>query len=198
MSKELILHMSMSADGFVAGPNGEFDWVFPGMSDEGRAWVVERFREASLIAMGRKSYEAWINFWPTASSPIAHPMNELPKVVFSRSGVLAPRESVSPESARPAELETWLQASVAGKDLVADIQRLKAEDGKPIVAVGGASFASSLVSNNLVDVYRLVVHPVLLGRGISLFGGLETPVRLQLAGLKEFPTGVVVKTYRSA
>ena len=93
-------------------------------------------------------------------------------------------------------LESWLHPIVAGTDLVADIQRLKAEDGKPILAHGGASFASSLIASNLVDVFHLVVHPVALGRGLPIFGGLENPLDLKLEDLKQFDTGVVIKTYQ--
>jgi riboflavin biosynthesis pyrimidine reductase len=94
-------------------------------------------------------------------------------------------------------LDSWLHPTVAGADLVADVQRLKAEDGMPILAHGGASFASSLIVANLVDVFHLVVHPVVLGRGLPIFTGLENPLYLNLENLIQFDTGVVVKTYRA-
>ena len=95
-----------------------------------------------------------------------------------------------------AVLESWLHPTVAGSDLVADVQRLKAEDGKPILAHGGASFASSLIAANLVDVFHLVTHPVVLGRGLPIFAGLENPVDLKLEDLVQYDTGAVIKTYR--
>lgn len=205
MSKELILSMTVSIDGFVAGPNGEMDWIFPSMSDEGRRWVAEQMWTVSLLAMGRRSYQEWVEYWPTAAGPVAGPMNEIPKAVFSRSGATPPPSMEKPglkaempeaATADAKALESWLNPTATGKDLVADMQRLKAEDGKPILAIGGISFASSLIVANLVDVFRLVVHPVVLGRGIPLFGGLEAPVRLKLEDLKRFESGVVVKTYR--
>jgi dihydrofolate reductase len=82
--------------------------------------------------------------------------------------------------------------------LVADIQRLKAEGGKPIMAIGGASFASSLVAANLVDEFLLSIHPVALGRGRPLFAGLETRANLALKDLKRFDTGALVEIYRPA
>jgi dihydrofolate reductase len=126
-------------------------------------------------------------------------MNELPKVVFSRSGAIStPNMEKTTAALKEGDraLESWLHPTVAGADLVADIQRLKAEGGKPIVAIGGTSFASSLVKANLIDVFRLSVHPVALGHGIPLFGALEAPLRLKLEDLKGFDSGVVVKTYR--
>jgi dihydrofolate reductase len=206
MSKELILHMTMSLDGFVAGPNGEFDWAFHSMSAEGRQSVADLFRQASLIAIGRRSYMAMADVWPTVENPVAAPMNEIPKAVFSRSGAIsapnmektraALKAGNSEQTSVEQALESWLDPIVAGKDLVADMQRLKAEGGKPILAIGGALFGSSLITAKLVDVFRLVTHPVVLGQGIPLFGGLEAPLRLKLEDLTRNEAGVVVKTYR--
>jgi dihydrofolate reductase len=208
MSKELILSMSVSIDGFVAGPNGEMDWMFPSRSEASTQWLVERLSQVSLHVMGHRSYRDMAAFWPTTTNPFARPMNEIPKAVFSRSGEIsaATREKIASDikeatkdgqtSVDPAAVESWLNPFVAGTDLVADIQRLKAEDGKPINALGGASFASSLIAANLVDVFRLVVHPFVLGRGLPIFAGLESPVRMKLEDLKQFATGAVIKTYR--
>jgi dihydrofolate reductase len=184
--------------------------MFPSMSDEGRHWVAEQMGQASLFAMGRGSYEVWADYWPMSTIATARAMNETPKVVFSRSGAISipsaektsaalkdPTRANTPEHMNMQQaLESWLHPLVAGKDLVADIQGLKAENGKPILAIGGISFASSLITANLVDAFRLSVHPVVLGRGIPLFGGLEAPVRLKLDDLKQFASGAVVKTYR--
>lgn len=201
MSKELILNMSISLDGFVAGPNGELDWIFRNSSEESRAWAAERLSHFSLHAMGRLSY-AMADYWPTVDSPFAGPMNEIPKAVFSRSGAFTPptmektRAAVEEGRVDPAVMESWLHPFVGGADLVADIQRLKAEDGLPINALGGASFASSLIAAHLVDEFRLSVHPIVLGQGLPIFADLEKPVHLKLTDLKQFDTGVVVKTYR--
>ncbi len=201
MSRELILNMSITTDGFVAGPNGEFDWVFRNSSEESRQWAADRLLTMGLHVMGRVSY-AMADFWPTAASPFARPMNEIPKAVFSRSGEFsAPsmektRAAVEAGTVDPKVLESWLNPIVLGKDLVGDIQRLKAEDGGPINALGGASFASSLIAAQLVDVFHLVVHPEVLGSGLSIFAGLEKPIHLKLEDLKQFDTGVVVKTFR--
>ncbi len=207
MSKELILSMTVSIDGFVSGPNGETDWMFRSMSEEGREWLVEQFWKAGLLAIGHQSYQAMADFWPTADNLVARPMNEIPKAIFSRSGAISrpsmektnaalKKVAAADPSAVLAALESWLHPTVAGKDLAADVQRLKAEDGKPIVAIGGASFAASLIRANLVDVYRLSVQPVALGRGIPFFGALEAPTFFKLEEVKRFDSGAVVKTYR--
>jgi dihydrofolate reductase len=199
MSRELILRMSMSVDGFVSGPNGEIDWMLPTMSDAGRQWLLEAFDRVDLIALGHRSYPGMAAFWSTATNVLARPMNEIPKAVFSRSGAITtPTALKEATEADPASLERWMNPIVSGTDLVADIQRMKAEDGKAIMAIGGASFASSLVAANLVDQYLLSVHPVVLGRGVPLFAGVETPLHLKLEDLKQFDTGAVAKIYRPA
>ena len=202
MSRELILSMSISTDGFVGGPNGELDWIFRNSSEESRQWAAERLGKMGLHAMGLRSYDEMADFWPTADGPFARPMNEIPKAVFSRSGAFSPpgmektRAAVEEGRVDWAVLEGWLNPIMAGKDLTADIQRLKAEEGRPINALGGASFASSLIAAHLVDVFSLVVHPIVLGKGLPIFAGLESPVDLKLEDLQRFDTGVVVKTYR--
>jgi len=197
MSKELILKMSVSVDGFVGGPNGEMDLFFPTMSDAGRQRLVELFDQVSLHAMGHRSYLGMASFWPTATNIIARPMNEIPKAVFSRSGAIsAPSLNAETPGVDPKVLDSWLNPIVGGSDLVADIKRLKAEDGKPILAHGGATFATSLIAAKLVDVFHLIVHPVVLGRGLPIFAGLEHPVNLKLENVWQSDTGVVAKTYR--
>jgi dihydrofolate reductase len=197
MSRELILRISMSVDGFVCGPNGEIDWMFPTMSDAGREWLLESFGKVGLIAIGHLSYQQMAGFWLTSDNILARPMNETPKAVFSRSGTITTPPSLKEATeVDQAALQSWLHPTVGGTDLVADIQRLKAENGKAIMAIGGAGFASSLVAANLVDQYLLSVHPVVLGQGRPLFAGLETPRHLKLEDLRQFDTGAVAKVYR--
>lgn len=198
----MFLRMSVSLDGFVAGPNGEFDWVFRNSTEESKNWAAERMGHVGLHAMGNGSYQAMADFWPTAVSPFARPMNEIPKAVFSRSGKITSPEMEKTKAALAegkvdqAVLESWLHPIVGGKDLVADIERLKEQSGGPISALGGASFASSLIAAHLVDVLQLVVHPVLLGKGLPIFAGVASPLHLKLEDLKQYDTGMVYKSYR--
>jgi len=197
MSRELILKMSISVDGFVAGPNGEFDWVFRSSSEASRAWMLELLGSAGLHAMGHRSYRDMASFWPTSTLPMAKPMNEIPKAVFSRSGEITVPD-VLKDAPDTDVINSWRNPIVGGADLVADIQRLKQEDGKPILAHGGANFVASLAAANLIDKYLLVTHPVALGRGLPIFSGIENPMDLKLEELRQFDTGVVVKTFRPA
>src|SRR5689334_17491437 len=137
--RKLIMKMSMSVDGFVAGPNGEFDWVFKSSVPESKAWGVEQTWDAGLITMGRKTFEAIAPYWITSTDPFAAPMNEIPKAVFTKKGFKGfdPGKEPSPAAA------SWAEARVFDGDLVEDIRKLKSEEGKPIMAIGGAGFMNS-------------------------------------------------------
>lgn len=191
----LILKMSMSLDGFVGGPNGELDWVLRNADAESTAWTVAAIASAGLHAMGRKSYAEMAPYWPTATGPFAEPMNRIPKVVFSRGagGPPAPTRTIE-AAADPAAVGSWRDPHILTGDLADEIARLKAEGGGDIVAHGGASFARALIATGLVDEYRLLIHPVALGRGLPLF---EQPIDLTLVETRRFPTGVVAHVYQT-
>jgi dihydrofolate reductase len=190
---KLHMKMSMSVDGFVAGANDEKDWIFKTGDEQSKAWAVEQSREAGLIIMGRKSFEVMAPYWPTSTDAYAPSMNEIPKGVFTKKGYKGfdPGNSPSPAAA------SWANARVFTGDLAEEITKLKAEESKPIAAIGGAGFMRNLIATGLVDEFRLVIHPVILGAGLSIFNGLATLSYLKLIDVKVFPKGVVVHTYGS-
>jgi len=207
--RELILKMSMSLDGFVAGPGREIEWIF-GTDQEAIAWIVETVSNASLHIMGSRTFQDMAAFWPTATGAFAPPMNQIPKAVFSKQGPAVLKAAGTTRGLKDAEAdaassqtgqlqpgwESWAEAYVAGGDLADEIARLKAKDGKPIVAHGGGAFARSLIARNLVDQYALVVHPIALGKGLPIFSDLPAPRPLKLVSSKAFPGGAVAQIYR--
>jgi dihydrofolate reductase len=139
-------------------------------------------------------------FWPYSDSPLAPAMNDIPKVNFSRSGIkdgtLVDRTpGVTPKA---AVLQSWAEPTVARGDLAEEVLRLKEQPGNLILAQGGARFAQSLVASGLIDEYRMVAHPVVLGRGQPLFSGLRSPVDLRLISATPFSSGVVAAVYQPA
>jgi len=211
--RRLVLKMSVSLDGFVAGPNGEADWVFRSSGgDDSTAWVLDTLRGAGVHIMGSRSYHDMAAFWPYSEMPIAAPMNDIPKVIFSRTGLkntqLDPSPALAEAKARNAErhgvtptaavLKSWADPTVAGGDLAEEILRLKAQPGGYILAHGGARFAQSLVAAGLVDEYRLGIHPVVLGQGQPLFSALRSPVDLRLISMTPFRSGAVAAVYQPA
>lgn len=191
--RKLIMKMSISLDGFVSGSNGENDFIFKTGDPESLAWSIEQSSEAGLIIMGRKSFELMAPYWPTATGPFAAPMNEIPKAVFTKKGFKC--SDPGPEAS--AAERSWAGALVFDGDLAAGIRELKAESGKPIVAIGGAGFMQSLIRTGLIDEYVLATHPVALGSGHPIFAGLEIPLYLKLVDVKTFPGGTMAKTYRN-
>lgn len=205
--RELILKMSMSLDGFVSDLDGTNRWMF-GADQEAKAWSVDYLWNAGLHIMGRTSFDTMAPYWQTSTDQFAPPMNQIPKAVFSRRGKAilsnvtttaaldAARANVGQSAALQPGAESWAEAYVAGGDLAAEIAKLKAQAGKPIIAHGGASFARSLVAQGLVDQFVLMVVPVALGQGRPLFSDLTVPMRLTLVSSKAFPGGAMAQIYR--
>lgn len=212
-SRKLVLRMSVSLDGFVAGPNGELDWAFRSMGDpKAREWILKTLGEADAHLMGSGAYYDMAAFWPYSDSPLASAMNDIPKIIFSRSGIkdgtqrnrteelddadaarIGQRSGVTPTA---AVLRSWAEPTVASGDLVKEVLRLKEQPGKGILAHGGARFAQSLVASGLIDEYRLAVHPVVLGQGQSLFCALRNTTDLRLISATTYATGVVGLVYQ--
>ncbi len=193
--RKLMMKMSVSVDGFVSDANGGNDWIFKTGDKESLAWSVGSARQAGLIIMGRKSFEGMAPYWPTATGPFAAPMNEIPKAVFTKKGF----KGIDPGQMTTAELSpaaaSWVEARVFDGDLAEGISELKAESGKPIIAIGGAGFMRSLIATGLIDEYVLAIHPVALGSGLPIFTDLAIPLYLKLMDVKAFPGGVVVHHY---
>jgi dihydrofolate reductase len=178
--RKLILQMQISIDGFVCGPKGELDWIFPDVDEGYTKWTVDKVGQAGAHVMGRATYGDMAAHWPTSTEPYAAPMNQIPKVVFSNS----------------LKEARWGETRIVAGDLREEIGRLKEESGRELLAHGGARFARALVSAGVVDEYRLVAHPVALGKGLSIFSGLEAPIRLTLVEAITFKSGAVAKVFR--
>ena len=216
--RKLILKMSLSADGFAGGPNGEIDWLYKTMDKGITDWTVNKLWQAGVHIMGSRTFHDMAAYWPYSIEPFAAPMNEIPKVVFTRKGVIDPVEPGQTTSVlkdalmhgqdqfsqdqgyniavkNPPSPKTWTNYRVAGGDLREEISNLKQEDGKYILAHGGASFARSLVETGLIDEFILLIHPVFLGRGQSVFSYLPSPLYLTLTNTTTFRSGIIGNIY---
>jgi dihydrofolate reductase len=179
--RDVILYMSMSLDGFV-----DSDREHPGMAvpegDELKQWKLDHISKAGAHLMGRVTYQQMSSYWPQSDDPYAVPMNDITKVVFSRT--LTDAEA------------TWPVTHVARGDLATEIATIKNEPGPDVIAWGGARFAGALAAADLIDEYRLLVQPLVLGVGRALFGDLPGSRHLNLVEATSFPSGVVVHIYR--
>jgi dihydrofolate reductase len=184
--RRLTYGMNLSLDGYTAAPGDDLGWSIP--SDELFGWWSDRVGATGLALYGRKVWEGMSSHWPTADQqPGATPAHieyarrwkDMPKVVFSST----------------TRAVDWNTRLVTG-DAVAEITRLKAEDGEPMDIVG-ATLAAAAMRAGLIDEYVLVTHPVLVGGGTPFFTALDARVDLRLVETRTFPGGVVLTRYET-
>jgi dihydrofolate reductase len=184
--RKLIYGMNLTVDGYVAAPGDDLGWSGP--SDELFQWWLEQELAIDLFLYGRKLWETMSSYWPTgdqqpgatpAQIEFARNWRRTPKVVFSST----------------IDKVDWNARLVAG-DAVAEITRLKAEDGGPM-RVGGATLAAAAMRAGLVDEYAIVTHSILVGGGTPFFTALGSWVNLNLVETRTFPGGVVLTRYET-
>jgi dihydrofolate reductase len=180
----IVLMMGISLDGIVAVPSGsdlrpvmEGTAGLPAEDPELTRLKMAWLWETGTHIMGRITYEEMAGYWPSSTADYAAPMNALPKVVFSKT--------LEDEDAG------WPESRVARGDLAAEVDRLRRESGKAVVAYGGAAFAQSLARLDLIDEYRLVTHPVAIGEGARLFKDLPAAIRLRHVETRPFESATV-------
>ena len=183
--RKIILMMSVSVDGFIEGPNREIDWHL--VDDELHRHLNEQLSAMGAFLSGRVTYELMAGVWPTADTDpsstgamveFAHIWLEMPKIVYSRT----------------LERADWNTTVV--RDVVADqVMELKAQPGGDLV-LGGADLAVAFMRLDLIDEYRLYVHPVVIGEGKPLFRASDIKIDLKLAETRAFGNGVVLLRYQ--
>ena len=185
--RKLIYAMNLSLDGYIAAPGDDIDWSGPPSPELFRFWL-DLEKTCGLTLYGRKLWEAMSSYWPTgdqqpeatpAEIEFARNWRDTPKVVFSST----------------IDKVDWNTRLVTG-DAVAEIARLKAEDGDPM-HIGGATLAGAAMRAGLVDEYVAVTHPVLVGGGTPFFAALDDWVNLRLLETRTFPGGVVMARYET-
>ena len=179
--------MSLSLDGYIVGPDGRFDWTVPD-KEVFRFWIDE-IREVGVHLMGRRLYETML-YWETAEQEAsldeaelewAALLKPLPKVVFSTT-----------------LSQVQGNARLASGGLAEEIERLRAEPGEGDIAIGGATLAAEAAALGLIDEYRAMVYPVLVGGGIPYFPKRDRRVDLELVETRPFSSSVVYLRYRVA
>ncbi|SFL61821.1 Dihydrofolate reductase [Gracilibacillus orientalis] len=179
--KNVVLKMDVSLDGFVNAKGGKIDWIYDNVNSELKAYITNMLWEADVHIMGRRTYQDMAKHWPSSTEDYAPPMNEKPKVVFSDT---------------MKEVD-WQYSRLANRGISEEISQLKQQSGSYILAHGGASFAQSLSRLGLIDEYRLIIHPVILGGGLPLFKNISDAIKLNLVNTRVFDTGAVLHTYQT-
>jgi dihydrofolate reductase len=168
--RKVILGLAVSLDGFIEGPNGEYDWCFTDQ-DYG---MSEFFKRVDAVFIGRKSYEMSLGMEGADTGW----MPKMPEYVFSNT-----------------MQEVKEGATLVKGDIAAYVRQIKSQPGKDIWLFGGASLTASLMNDGLVDELWLSIHPILLGCGKPLFSGIDHRVHLELQETKSYDTGLVSVKY---
>jgi len=183
--RKLKLQVQTSADGYMAGPNGEMDWMTGPWTDDLNDYITALTKPVDTIVLGRKLAEGFIPAW--ASSPEGEEqesidwMNNTPKVVVSNSLKQSP----------------WEGVEIVGGDLRRAMNEIKARSGGEIIVYGGGTLVSSLIAEGLIDDLYLFVNPTAIGAGMPVFPA-ATYQRLQLVEARPFECGVTAMHYRPA
>lgn len=185
--RKLKLQVQISIDGFIAGPNGEMDWLAYPWDQELEAYVEALTAPVDCIVLGRRLAEGFIPHWAAVVADEANPeaatgrkFTDTPKVVFSTT----------------LEQSPWANTALAQGDLPAEITRLKQQPGQDIIAYGGATFVSGLIRAGLIDEYHLFVNPTAIGQGKAIFQELAAAQPLTLVQARSFACGIVVLHYQ--
>jgi dihydrofolate reductase len=182
---KIVLMMSVSVDGYIEGPDREIDWHM--VDDELHRHFNEQLGAMGAFLSGRVTYELMAGFWPTADQD---PSSSEPMVEFA--GIW--RDTPKIVYSRTLERAGW-NTTIVREVVPSEVQQLKERTGGDL-ALGGADLAAAFLRQDLVDEYRIYVHPVRIGRGKPLFAPSDATVQLQLAESRAFGNGVVLLHYR--
>ena len=183
--RKLKLQMQLSVDGYVAGPNGELDWMTWEHSQELIDFINALTDSSDTILMGRKMTDGFVNYWESVKpdSPecsFAKKMVDIPKIVFSKTIKTAAGKNVAVEN----------------DDLANAVKNLKSKPGKDIIVYGGAGFVSSLIKEGLIDEFYFFINPVLINKGMRIFDLLNRRQKLELLKSTAYDCGVTVTSFK--
>ena len=184
--RKIIVFNLITVDGFFAGPKGEIDWH--NYDDEMGAYSLQQMKTLGALMFGRTTYDLMASYWPTPegvkSEPeVARLMNIIPKIVFSKT--------LKPVKDGPV----WKNVRVLNKIEPGEIVRMKEQQGGDIAIFGSGTIIQHLTDLGLIDEYRLIVNPIVLGSGKPLFGGVRGSHGLRLQRTKLFKNGNVLLFY---
>jgi len=184
---KLIVSEFVSIDGVMEAPGGEegykhSGWVFDFSDKKQEEYKLKETLDAEVLLLGRVTYEGFADAWPEREGEFADKMNSMPKHVASTT---------------LSDLE-WENSTLISDDIPGAVSKLKGDTDGPVLVAGSQTLVHTLVENDLVDEFRIMVFPVVLGSGRRLFDDLPDKTVLKLADTKTFDSGVTVLTYERA
>jgi dihydrofolate reductase len=181
--RKIIFQMMITVDGFFEGPDQELDWHV--VDKEFIDYAIDLLDSVDAILFGRVTYQMMAAYWPTPAAieddPIvAERMNNLPKIVFSPT----------------LEEVEWQNSRLVKGNIAEEVEKLKHQPGKDMVIFGSSDLAVALTKLGLIDEYRIIVNPVVLGSGKTLFKGINDRLKLKLLDVRTFSSGSVLLRYQ--
>lgn len=185
--RKLKLQVQMTIDGFISGPNGEMDWMCFNWSEDLIKYVTNLTESMDTILLGKNLATGFIPHWAAVANDPQNPeyeagkiFNSTPKIVFSRTMVQS----------------EWANTTLAQKEFVTEINELKKQEGKDLIAYGGGQFVSSLIKENLIDELHLFVNPSAIGKGMPIFSEVNYFQKYDLVASQAFECGIVALVYK--
>jgi dihydrofolate reductase len=178
--RRLFWQMNVTLDGFMEGPNRELDFTAGFEDKDFDRYASDMLKSIDAILLGRRTYQLFADYWPSATGPDADRMNELPKIVFSRT----------------LEKVDWNNSRLVEGDVAGEIGRLKQPPGNDLALFGSADLASTLIRLGLIDEYRILVMPVVLGGGTPMFKDIKDRIGLKLLKAATWSSGMVALSYQ--
>ena len=184
--RKLRVFNHVSLDGYVVDARGDMSWAHKN-DPEWNEFVAGNASGGGELLFGRVTYEMMASYWATAMAAKSDPvvaarMNSMPKVVFSRT----------------LDAASWQNTRLVKDDIAAEVRRMKSASGGDIAILGSGSIVAQLASAGLIDEYQIVVNPIVLGSGRTLFEGIRKNLNLKLTGSRAFSNGNVVLGYEPA
>jgi len=185
--RKLVVFNHVTLDGYFTDMNGDMSWAKADHNDaEWNAFVAENASGGGTLVFGRITYDLMAGFWPTPFAienmpAVAERMNNLPKVVFSRT----------------LNEASWNNTKLVKGGIAAEIRKMKKEPGEGMVILGSGSIVSQLAPEGLIDEYQVVVNPIVLGKGKTMFDGIKEKLTLKLTKTRAFGNGNVLLCYES-
>jgi dihydrofolate reductase len=184
--RKLICYESISLDGYFVDAGGDMSWAHK-KDEEWNAFVASNASGGGALVFGRKTYDLMAGYWPTPmakqNSPhLADQMNSMKKIVFSKSMSKA----------------DWNNTTVLKGDLATEVRNLKKQDGEGMCILGSGTIVAQLAQENLIDEYQIALSAVILGKGRTLFEGVQRKLNLKLTNSRTFRNGNVFLSYEPA
>jgi dihydrofolate reductase len=184
----LVAFNQVTLDGYFAGAKGDFSWGHKDKSDaEWSEFVAGNASGGGVLLFGRITYQLMASYWPTPMAAqndpvVARHMNELSKVVFSRT----------------LDKATWSNTRLIKGELVTEVRAMKEAPGQDMAILGSGSIVAQLAQEGLIDEFQVVVNPVVLGKGRTMFEGVRDKLALKLTKTRPFTNGSVLLCYEPA